>query len=46
MVFKEVIKKFSVLEYREQNTEYRPATKFDLLNKSKKTVTFLQRFFL
>ena len=33
MVFKEVIKKFSVLEYRKQNTEYRfkTASKFDLI---------------
>ena len=34
MVFKEVIKKFSVLEYKEQNTEYtlKTAIKFDFLN--------------
>lgn len=37
MVFKEVIKKFSVLEYREQNTEYRLKTtiKFDFIMTNK-----------
>jgi hypothetical protein len=36
MVFKEVIKKFSVLEYKEWNTEYtlKTAIKFDFLNTS------------